>query len=458
MLSIMSFSIYFNISGSLFKLEGMGLYEQLYEKYGPVVRVNAVLKPDVLILFDAESIAKIFYGENRIPVRPAFFSMEYYRRYYKNKDPNKPTGLVTDQGYNWRQFRSKVGPALLMPKFVKLYSKTVDEVALETIARWRRVRDHNNMIRENFDREMNLWSLESIAVVALGTRLNSLDAELPKDSPVNRLIECAHDLLLIANELDYKPSLWKYYPTKMFKRAMKVYEDIDIITKHYIANATEKFKNNGKTGDEESILEKLLKIDEEVAHIMASDMLIAGVDTTSNTMLATMYLLAMNPEKQQKLREEVLSNDEKKPYLKACIKESMRLMPVVGLNFRETTRSYDILGYEVPKGMGVLFCHRLLSLLESNFPKAQQFIPERWIVDESDPMHNGSAHPFVHLPFGFGVRSCIGQRIAELEIETLLSRVVQNFNLEWVGPPPTVHSTHVNYVKGPYNFILNDIV
>lgn len=96
-----------------------------------------------------------------------------------------------------------------------------------TTNRWRYLRDENNRIPGRFDREMSLWSLESIGVVALGTRINCLDLNLSKDSRVTKLIECTHEFIKISDELDYKPSLWRYYPTRTFKKAMKVYEDID---------------------------------------------------------------------------------------------------------------------------------------------------------------------------------------------------------------------------------------
>ena len=85
-------------------------------------------------------------------------------------------------------------------------------------------RDENNMIKNNFDKEMNLWALESIGTVALGCRLNCFDPNLPADSPEWQLIQCVHDLFLVANELDFKPNLWRYFATPSYKRAMKLYE------------------------------------------------------------------------------------------------------------------------------------------------------------------------------------------------------------------------------------------
>lgn len=71
-------------------------------------------------------------------------------------------------------------------------------------------------------------------------------------------------------------------------------------------------------------------------------------------MTATLYLLAKNPEKQEKLRDEVLSKKDKRPYLRACIKESFRVMPIVSGNIRLTTKEYNILGYQIPKNVIII--------------------------------------------------------------------------------------------------------
>lgn len=74
----------------------------------------------------------------------------------------------------------------------------------------------------------------------------------------------------------------------------------------------------------------------------------------ANTATATFYLLAKNPEKQDKLREEILAKEGKQSYLKACIKESMRLLPVVNGNLRKTTKEYNLLGYKIPKDVRII--------------------------------------------------------------------------------------------------------
>ncbi|XP_075972683.1 cytochrome P450 CYP12A2-like [Anticarsia gemmatalis] len=447
--------------GELYNFTEPKTFVRLMTKYGPMIRFDQILglKP-MLLVGDPEIAEQVLRSENMLPSRPGFSSLEYYRRNYKsNKGDEAITGLITDHDKVWKAFRSTVNPVMLQPKTIRLYHDALIEVAEDMVKRMKADRNDKNMLQRDFGTEMNMWALESIGTIALGCRLNCLEPSLPEDSPARELISCVHELFFTADQLDFKPSLWRYIATPTFKKAMRLYARHDSLIKHFVKKGIEQLNQNvgQKTNNEKGVLEKLLEINEEFAYIMASDMLFAGVDTAAMTVTATMYLLAANQEKQNKLREEILSRSDKTPYLKACIKESMRLLPVITGNLRQTTKEYNIRGYRVPKGVNIAVFNSEITKLEKYFPRATEYIPERWITDKNDPLYYGNAHPFAHSPFGFGVRSCIGRRIAELEVEIFLSRLIENFHVEWFGPPPQVEHSSLNYIKPPFNFILNDV-
>jgi len=172
----------------------------------------------------------------------------------------------------------------------------------------------------------------------------------------------------------------------------------------------------------------------------------AGVETTSIGLLWLLYDLACNPKVQDKLYEEVISligphgdftpgSFAKLVYVKACVKESMRLHPGASHWPRMLTQEVVLSGFKVPSGTVVLYSNYLSGRSEKLFKFPLEFKPERWLNEDL-----GRIHPFAILPFGVGPRMCIGRRIAEAEIYLLATKLVQRFRLEYHGEPVGVET------------------
>ncbi|XP_034042907.1 sterol 26-hydroxylase, mitochondrial isoform X2 [Thalassophryne amazonica] len=167
-----------------------------------------------------------------------------------------------------------------------------------------------------------------------------------------------------------------------------------------------------------------------------AELLLAGVDTTSNTLTWTMYLLSKYPQEQDTLHKEVSSwlladtipsaeEVTRMPYLKAVIKEALRMYPVVVMNARiSKERDVVIDGYHFPKKTSFTFSHYAISHDEDTFPEPFMFKPDRWLRDGRE-----RPNPFGSIPFGFGVRGCVGRRIAEIEMYMALFRVIRLFEI-----------------------------
>ncbi|KAK3928157.1 putative cytochrome P450 12d1 proximal, mitochondrial, partial [Frankliniella fusca] len=89
------------------------------------------------------------------------------------------------------------------------------------------------------------------------------------------------------------------------------------------------------------------------------------------------------------------------------------------------------------------------------FPRADEFLPERWLPEGADLK---ATHPFTFLPFGFGPRMCVGRRFADLEIETIVAKIFRNFKLEWNHPPAAVEFKIVLVFADPLRFKVTDRV
>ncbi|KAG0710615.1 Cytochrome P450 10 [Chionoecetes opilio] len=171
---------------------------------------------------------------------------------------------------------------------------------------------------------------------------------------------------------------------------------------------------------------------------------------TSHTMAFCLYLLARNPEAQKKLQKEVdeVTAGHQGPltskhlarlsYTKAVIKESLRIL----------TQDVVMQGYRIPAGHFVFALNMLMGWDASVFHRVDEFLPERWLRDR--PM--GDIHPYASIPFGAGPRMCVGRRVAEQEMFTLLTRVAQRFTVEYHHEDIELRVGLVSYPSRPLKF------
>ncbi|GFR86455.1 sterol 26-hydroxylase, mitochondrial [Elysia marginata] len=99
------------------------------------------------------------------------------------------------------------------------------------------------------------------------------------------------------------------------------------------------------------------------------------------------------------------------------------------MNARSTTEDCTLGGYQVPKDTILMLNLYVMSRDEKVFPNPDEFHPERWLRegrDENEPL----PHPFSLLPFGSGVRSCVGRRVAEIQMYLATIQVLQRYSLK----------------------------
>lgn len=218
---------------------------------------------------------------------------------------------------------------------------------------------------------------------------------------------------------------------------------------------------------EQGILFKLLEKDKRYATVMAFDMIFAGIDTTSSALSTIMYCLAKNPQKQEKLRDELinvmpdrntpLTGDSmtRMPFLRAVIKEALRLFPPAMSNMRRAAENLVIRGYQIPKGVDLMMGMVFIYKDPKSFGDPEMFVPERWLREQDACPHSmKQSHPFSYLPFGFGARFCAGKRIAQMELEVFTSRLFRNYKVEWHHEDLKIKSTLVLLPDGDLKFKL----
>ncbi|XP_065358585.1 probable cytochrome P450 12c1, mitochondrial [Calliphora vicina] len=459
--------------GEFHNLSFVDVLSLLRKRYGDIYYMPGLFgSSSNLITFNLDDHEKIFRTEGTYPVRPGNELVKYYRLSRKDNFYAEECLGVAGNGKQWGKFRHAVNPILMQPKNAKLYMDPMQKVNNEFVLRIKEIRDPNTMeVPGTFIKDINRLSFESVAVVALDKEMG-LIRSTSITPEAKELFENLQMFTRAFYDLGIKPSIYKYIKTPTYKRFEKCMDNMFDICLKFTNEAIQRLEKQGANAEGNSVLEKLLKIDRKIAMIMAIDMLIGGVEITSSILSAIMLCLATNPVKQQKLREEILNtigktekftveNTKNLPYLRACIKEAIRLYPVIFGNLRSTGMDLCLSGYQIPKNTNVLLASNLLLQDEDYFPKPKEYIPERWLREENgenDKISVKNMHPFTFLPFGFGPRSCVGKRIVDLEMEITMANLVRNFEIEFNYPSENAFKSYfVNSPVVPLKFKFTDL-
>jgi cytochrome P450/ubiquinone/menaquinone biosynthesis C-methylase UbiE len=155
-------------------------------------------------------------------------------------------------------------------------------------------------------------------------------------------------------------------------------------------------------------------------------LLLAGHETTATALAFAFDLLLRNPRVLERLREELSAGED--AYLDAVVSETLRLRPVIDANARTLTKPRTIGGWDLPAGIRVYPAIAVVHLREDLYSQPHEFRPERFI--------DGEAESYAWLPFGGGIRRCIGAALAHAEMAEVIRAVVSSVVLEPTRPDP----------------------
>ncbi|KAL6455926.1 hypothetical protein MHYP_G00357770 [Metynnis hypsauchen] len=413
--------------------------------YGPIWRSR--FGPfDVINVATAELISQMIRQEGRYPVRTA---LPHWKEYREMR--GQAYGLHVDTGPEWYRMRSALNPKMLKLCEAAAYAPVIHDVVTDLLDRLERLRlrsqDKNTV--NDLASELYKFGFEGISSILFETRLGCLQEEIPTDTL--RFIAAANNMLTLSETVLFFPR-WTRKIFPFWKQFIQAWDDLYSVAQLLIDRKVKQMDKQVQRGEkvEGMYLTYLLsnnKLSLAEVYITITELLLGGVDTTSNTMSWTLYHLARNPEIQKHLYQEVVSMCPDKqlpttedltrmPYLKAIIKETLRLYPVVPGNGRLTLDNEVIVdNYWFPKGTQFHLCHYAASHDENEFPDPERFVPERWLRGVPSRSQH---HPFSSIPFGVGVRACVGKRVAELEMYFALSRLMQHYEVRPIDGTPNI--------------------
>ena len=154
-------------------------------------------------------------------------------------------------------------------------------------------------------------------------------------------------------------------------------------------------------------------------------LLVAGHETTATALSWAIELLARHPAELGRLEDDLSAEDSE--YLDAVIKETLRLRPVIALVLRKLVEPMEIGGRLLPAGVTVAPSIYLVHRRPEIYPEPERFRPERFLEQQPGT--------YTWIPFGGGVRRCLGAAFAEFEMAVVLRELVARRWLQPVGEP-----------------------
>lgn len=265
------------------------------------------------------------------------------------------------------------------------------------------------------------------------------------DEVIHKLIEECSGEMGAFHVGDYFPPLsWVSVVSGLDAKMKRTFKMVDGILSEIIEKHVD--RSRGERHENDDFVDALLSVekdpdmeipfDKENIKALVEDMLGAGTDSTYITMEWAMAEIVRNPHVMKKLQDEVTRIAGKKArieevdlpqmtYLKAIIKESMRLHPTGPLLVpRESMEDTEIQGYHIPKQTRVVVNVWAIGRDPEVWESPEEFLPERFIGSDVDFKGND----FQLTPFGAGRRICPGIQFAVPVIELAIANLVHRFD------------------------------
>ena len=344
-------------------------------------------------------------------------------------------GVFSAGGESWRRQRPMV-MAGFDPGRIKAYFPGLVKVTERFERRWQRAAAAGTSI--DLQADLMRYTVDVTAGLAFGADINTIESD-------SEVIQQHLDKVL--------PSLFKRlfapFPTWRWLRNRSVDKHLNALhtaVAQFITQARARMDANPALRSQPAnLIESMIAArDTEGSGVDDADvagnvltMLLAGEDTTANTLAWMIYLLSRNPEALRRAKEEVAGRDLRKyenimalPYVEACINETMRLKPVAPILMLEPIRDTKVGELEVPAGALLMCLMRAGATDERRFADAEAFDPERWFSGPS-----ASSAKRVAMPFGAGPRLCPGRYLALLEMKMVMAMLLASFDIESVTTP-----------------------
>ena len=353
-------------------------------------------------------------------------------------------GLFFANDEVWKRQRRMV-MAGFDPGHVKAYFPALQKVALRLQRRWQEAARSGTAI--DLQADLMRYTVDAIAGLAFGAEVNTLESD---DDIIQRHLNRVFPALFRRTLAPVR--YWRYFRLPADRALERSVDEVKVAIAGFIAQARARLQADPDLRlRPRNLLEAMIAAadqrdsgvdDRDVAGNVLV-MLIAGEDTTANTLAWTIDLLQRHPEALQRARDEVrrVAPDPARysaeqmaalDYVEACAHETMRLKPVAPILGVQAVRDTTLAGIEVPAETLVIGLMRHDALQDRHFADAASFRPERWLAN-GVPAQAATSAKRISMPFGAGPRVCPGRYLALMEMKLALAMLLGNFEIESVG-------------------------
>lgn len=428
------------VLGNSFQIERARVHrdvERWAKMYGPIFRMR-LGRRDQLVIADHAVLSAAMRD------RPDGFERSPLSRSI-GVEMRLPQGVFSAEGEDWMRQRRMV-MASFAPGHVRAYFPSLVKVVLRLRGRWNKAASTGESIVLQAD--LMRFTVDAIAGLAFGKDINTLESG---EDVIQRHLDKVLPAIF-RRAFSFFP-YWRYVKLPA-DRALDHSVDVIRTTIHeFVAQARQRLRDDPELRSQpRNLLEAMVLAADEpdsglgdqqvVGNVLT--MLLAGEDTTANTLAWMIDLLYRNPQALQRLQQEVrsLAPDpsrytpeimDRLPYLDACASETMRLKPVAPFIVLHALRDASVGDVAVPKGSMIWGVMRHDSMDERHFPDATAFQPERWLPEAEPPLSTAAKR--AAMPFGSGPRMCPGRYLALLEMKVAMAMLLSSFDITAVDTP-----------------------
>ncbi len=350
-------------------------------------------------------------------------------------------GVFNAEGESWRPQRKLSVAALAQRNLRQLYP------FIRTVAgRLKKRLEQSASAGEPFDvlDDLKRFTVDVTMLIAFGYDVNTVEQA---DDVIQRELEII--LPVVNRRLFALFPIWRIIRSPSDRRLERALTNVRTWLSGLMDEARARLQADPDRAQRPSnFLEAMLAAVDEKGNPFADDvimsnlmtMLLAGEDTTANTLAWAVHHLCDSPEWVAEVRREAdeafgrvdvaedvdVANGLARA--SAVANETMRLRPVAPVGLFDTNVDTVLGEYHVPAGTTVIILPRLSALDQTNFAEPLAFRPQRWMEAQS-----GAHEVSATAPFGSGPRMCPGRSLALLEMKAFLSMLYKNFDVERAG-------------------------